>query len=32
MKDEILLMEARNIYERRKREAYYICFIFFGIF
>ena len=25
-------MEARNIYERRKREAYYICFIFFGIF
>ena len=27
-----MLMEARNIYERRKREAYYICFIFFGIF
>ena len=27
-----MLMEARNIYERHKREAYYICFIFFGIF
>ena len=22
------LMEARNINERRKREAYYVCFIF----
>ena len=27
-----LMEEARNIDEWRKREAYYICFIFFGIF
>ena len=27
-RDEILLREARNINERRKREAYYVCFIF----
>lgn len=25
-------MEARNIYERHKREAYYICFIFLVFF
>ena len=26
--DVMQLMEARNINERRKREAYYVCFIF----
>ena len=27
-RDAMQLMEARNINERRKREAYYVCFIF----